>query len=124
MAKVSKKRLEETQRLRYIRALERFYNSVISYLSRSDQLDISAYRKKIVNGNRYLDRVSAINLYQDNYNQLEKLVHKMQRYASGEDDIQKIKDDLLYSANQLEKSINARRYKKDKHTKRELDEWE
>jgi len=31
---------------------------------------------------------------------------------------------LLYSANQLEKSKNAKKYKKEKHSRSKFEEWE
>jgi hypothetical protein len=44
-------------------------------------------------------------------------------YKGSSDDIQNIKEELLYSANQLEKSKNARRYKKEKHSSSVYDDW-
>jgi hypothetical protein len=55
---------------------------------------------------------------------MQKLVKKMIAYSESEDDMQNIREDLLYSVNQLEKSKNARRYKKDKHSKSKYADWE
>jgi hypothetical protein len=40
------------------------------------------------------------------------------------DDIEDIKDEILYSSNQLDKSKNSRRYKKDKHSQSKYEDWE
>jgi len=48
----------------------------------------------------------------------------MIEYKNSDDDIEAIRENLLYSANQLEKSKNARRYKKDKHSKSKFEDWE
>ena len=45
-------------------------------------------------------------------------------YKESEKSIEDIKDDLLHSSNQLDKSKNARRYKKDKHSQSKYDDWE
>jgi hypothetical protein len=45
-------------------------------------------------------------------------------YKESDKDIEDIKSDILYSSNQLEKSKNARRYKKDKHAQSKYDDWD
>ena len=45
-------------------------------------------------------------------------------YKDSEDEVDDIKEKILHASNQLEKSKNARRYKKDKHTNAKFDEWE
>jgi len=63
-------------------------------------------------------------LYKGELQDLQKLVKKMIAYKESHEDIQNIKEDLLYQSNQLDKSKNARRYKKDKHSKSKYEEWE
>ena len=45
-------------------------------------------------------------------------------FKESDEDIENIKEELLHSSNQLDKSKNARRYKKDKHSNAKFDEWE
>jgi len=120
----SKKAIENSNRLRYVRALERFHKSIVSYLSNSDDLSKERYDKKIDNALRVYNRVEEIALYKGELQDLQKLVKKMIAYKESDTDIDNIKEDLLYSSNQLDKSKNARRYKKDKHSKSKYEEWE
>jgi len=120
----SKKAIENSNRLRYIRALERFSKSIVSYLSKSDEITKAGYDKKIENALRVYSRVEEVALYKGELQDMQKLVKKMIAYSESEDDMQNIREDLLYSVNQLEKSKNARRYKKDKHSKSKYADWE
>ena len=120
----SKKAIENANRLRYVRALQRFQKSIVSYLSNSDTLDNEKYNKKIDNALKLLNRVEAVQLYKGELQDLEQLVKKMIDYKNSDEDIDNIKEELLYRVNQLEKSKNAKRYKKDKHSHSKYEEWE
>jgi len=120
----SKKAIENSNRLRYVRALERFYKSMIAYLSNNDEVTKEGYDKKIENALRVYQRVEEVALYKGDLQDLQKFVKKMIAYRESDGDIDMIKEELLYNANQLEKSKNAKRYKKDKHSKSKFDEWE
>jgi regulator of sigma D len=120
----SKKAIENSNRLRYVRALERFCKSLVSYLSNSDELTKERYDKKIENALRVYSRVEEVSLYKGELQDMQKLVKKMIAYAKSDEDVQNIKEDLLYSANQLDKNKNARRYKKDKHSKSKYEDWD
>jgi hypothetical protein len=120
----SQKAVDNAKRLRYIRALERFHNSLISYLLNTPELTSAGYDKKITNSLKVLQRVDEIDLYKGELQDLQKLVTKMIGFKESDKDINDIKDELLYSSNQLDKSKNARRYKKDKHTQSKYDDWE
>ncbi len=120
----SKKAIENANRLRYIRALERFKKSILSYLLNSDALDHEKYNKKIDNALKLLHRVEEVQLYKGELQDLQQLVKKMIGYKDSDEDIDNIKEKLLYSVNQLEKSKNAKRYKKDKHSHSKYEEWE
>ena len=73
----SDKRIENAQRLRYIRLLERFFNSVISYLTKSEEPSVANYQKRIVNKSKYLDRTDPIALYKSELVALEELVNRL-----------------------------------------------
>jgi hypothetical protein len=124
MGKASGKKVESAKRLRYIRALERFSKSIISYLFKSDEVSKEVYDKKVDNNRKFLDRAESVVLYKGDFNDLEELVTKMIAFREGDDDIDTVRETLLYQANQLEKSMNARRYKKDKHTSDKFKDWE
>ncbi len=120
----SQKAIENAQRLRYIRALERFHKSILSYLANTPDLTKAGYDKKIVNALKVLQRVDEMSLYKGELQDLQKLVTKMIGYKESDKDIEDIKEDIVYSSNQLDKSKNARRYKKDKHTQSKYKDWE
>jgi len=124
MAKVSIKREDNTKRLRYIRVLERFTSSIVNYLTKVDESTKEVYNKKVDNNKRYLDRIEKIALYKGEFNELEKLVDKILLYRDGDKEIDEIKKDILYNANQIEKSVNQRQYKKDKHSSSKFKDWE
>ncbi len=124
MAKVSTKRDENTKRLRYIRVLERFIHSITNYLFKAEEITKEVFDKKVDNNRRYLDRIEKVALYKGEFNELEKLVEKILVYRNSDEDIQQIKQDILYATNQIEKSMNQRQYKKDKHSSSKFKDWE
>jgi regulator of sigma D len=124
MAKGSGKKVENAQRLRYIRVLERFSSSLVNYLFKSEEVSKAVFDKKVDNNRKYLDRVEPVALYKGEYSDLEKLVQKIVGYRDSDEPIDTIKDDILYTANQIEKSMNRRRYKKDKHAADMFKDWE
>jgi hypothetical protein len=120
----SRKAIENSTRLRYIRSLERFHKSIISYFLNTPELTSKGFNKKLEGSIKLLNRVEEIALYKGELQDLQNLVKKMIAYKDSQKDIEDIKSDLLYASNQLDKSKNARRYKKDKHTNEKYDEWE
>lgn len=120
----SQKAINNSNRLRYIRALERFHKGIISYLMNTEELSHKAYDKKIDNSLKLLNRTEEVNLYKGELKDLQTLVKKMIGFKESEEDIDNIKEEILYSSNQLDKSKNARRYKKDKHSNAIYDGWE
>lgn len=120
----SKKVIENSNRLRYIRALHRFQKSILSYLSNSEEVTKEKYDKKIDNALKLLKRVEPSQLYKGELQDLENYVKKMIDFKESELSGDEIKADLLYSANQLEKSKNSKKYKKDKHSRSKFEDWE
>jgi len=120
----SKKAVENANRLRYVRALERFHKSIIAYLSNSQELTKEKYDKKIDNALKLYERVEEIALYKGDLQELQKLVKQMISFKESSEDIEEIRSKILYSSNQLDKSKNARRYKKAKHSKSHFNDWE
>ena len=120
----SKKAVDNANRLRYIRALERFHKSIVSYLSNTDNLTHESFNKKIDNGLKLLNRVEEIQIYKGELQDLQTLVKKMIAFKDSDEDIDNIKEELLHSSNQLDKNKNAKRYKKDKHSNSKFDDWD
>lgn len=120
----SNKAVDNANRLRYIRALERFHASIVSYLSNTQEVTKEGYIKKCDNALKVFRRVEEVALYKGDFQDLQKLVLKMIAYKDSDNDIEEIKDEILYSSNQLDKTKNARKYKKDKHASSIYKEWE
>jgi hypothetical protein len=97
---------------------------MVSYLSNQDELTKEKYDKKVENALKVYKRVEEVELYKGELQDLQKLVKKIIAYKSTQDDVDNIKEDILYNSNQLDKSKNARRYKKDKHSKSKYEDWE
>ena len=117
-------KVQNAKRLRYIRVLERFSSSIVNYLFKSENLSKEVYDKKITNNLKYLERTQSVALYKSEYSELEKLIKQMIALRESDRNITDIKEEILYQANQIEKSINKRRYKKDKHTRDKYRDWE
>ena len=120
----SQKAIDNAQRLRYIRALERFHRSMLSYLANTPELSKKSFEKKIDNAMKVLNRVEPIALYKGELQDLQSQVKKIIGYKDSEDAIDDIKDTILHDSNQLDKSKNAKRYKKDKYANSKFEDWE
>lgn len=118
------KKIENAQRLRYVRLLVRFLNSVVAYLSKSESLNKEQFVKRIENNSKYLDRIEPVPLYKSELTDLEALVKKIKSLALSEKSIEDISDEILHSANKLEQSNNSRRYKRDKHKNDQYKDWQ
>ncbi len=119
----SQKAIDNATRLRYIRSLERFHKSIISYLLNTPELTSKGFNKKIENALKLLKRIEEIPLYKGELQELQKLVKKMISLKDSDKDINDIKEEIIYSSNQLDKNKNAKRYKKDKHVNSKYDDW-
>jgi len=120
----SKKAIENAQRLRYIRALERFHRSILSYLANTPELSRESFNKKIDNALKVLNRIEPIVLYKGELQDLQVQVRKIISLKESDGEMDDIKDTILHDSNQLDKSKNAKRYKKDKHSNSKFDDWE
>lgn len=120
----SQKAIDNATRLRYIRALERFHKSIISYLLNTPELSKKGFDKKIVNALKLLNRIDEIDLYKGELKDLQNLVKKIAALKDTDKDVEDIKEEIIYSSNQLDKSKNAKRYKKDKHVNSKYDDWD
>jgi hypothetical protein len=97
---------------------------MLSYLLTTQNITIEGYCKKVQNSLKVLNKVEEIAIYKGDLQDLQKIVKKIVSYQDSDKEIEEIKDDILYTSNQLEKTKNSRRYKKDKHSHSIYEEWE
>jgi patatin-like phospholipase/acyl hydrolase len=116
-------KIDSAVRLKYIRVLERFLRSVISYLSIPEGITKEGYNKKIENNLKYFQKTQSVALYKGEFSDLESLVKEIIAKADSDNLIEDIKCDILYKSNKLEKTKNNRKYKKDKHKTEKFNEW-
>ena len=69
----SQKAIDNASRLRYIRALERFHKSIISYFLNTPDLTAKGFTKKVENAKKLLNRVEEIVLYKGELQDLQTL---------------------------------------------------
>lgn len=98
--------LEKEERVKYLRALERFSKSLISILKRED-FDEDKFKKRRDKNYEILQKVKPVFLDQA----YPKALSAFANLALKSSD----KEELLKSANSLEKLKNSKNYKKDKH---------
>jgi hypothetical protein len=116
-------KIDSAVRLKYIRVLERFLRSVISYLSIPEGITKEGYSKKIENNLKYFQKTQSAVLYKGEFSDLESLVKEIILKADSEESIEELKNEILYKSNKLEKTKNNRKYKKDKHKAEKFNEW-
>lgn len=121
---MAESKFENSKRNRYIRLLGRFTSGILSYLAKSEAPSKEEYDRRVDANFRFLEQNEAVKLYKDEYTELEALAQKILDYRVSDEEIQVIKEALLYAQNQWEKKVNARRYKKAKHTGRKEEGWE
>lgn len=105
---------EKAQRVKYIRALERFAKSAISILKR-DSFDEELFKIRVEKNLEILQKVTPVFLDQPYTRGLEIFVRLVVA--------QKEKDELIKEANLLEKLKNSKNYKKDKHKKKIMSDY-
>ena len=105
---------DKSERIKYIRALERFAKSAISILKRDD-FDENLFQIRVIKNYEVLKKVEAVYLDQPYTKALENFVKSVLANKS--------KDELIKEANQLEKLKNSKSYKKDKHKGKFKDEF-
>ena len=71
-----------------------------------------------------MKRIDEIDLYKGELKDLQNLVKKIVSLKDSDKDVEDIKEEIIYSSNQLDKNKNAKRYKKDKHVNSKYDDWE
>jgi len=119
------KKTQDAKRLRYMRLLERFVRSVIGYLVKEENASFGGFKAKVTKQTRLLNIAPKEELYKEEMVLLERFVDKLKSLTSAEcEDFARLREELLYQSNQLEKQKNQRKYKKDKHYDSKFEEWE
>ncbi len=117
-------KIEDSLRLKYIRILDRFLKSIVSYLLNNQDADFNGFIKKIDNNIKHLTKITKMPLYKGEFNDLEKLVMYIIGQKESLTPFEQIKSDILYRANQLDKNKKNKRYKKDKHKDLKFKDWD
>lgn len=122
---MSQKQIEETQRLKYVRVLERFVRSVIGYLVKEEETDFEGFQARVAKQYEFLKKVEPQYLYKAEFQTIERLVQELLNRADQEcENFKKLREDMLHLSNQLHKDKNQKRYRKDKHSKKKFKEWD
>ena len=109
---------EKVKRLKFIRGLEKFVKSNISYL-KDPTFNYETFKKRIEKSYEKLKDVEAIRLNSAYPQALQRYVNLMlEALHVDTKDEDSLKDTLLKEANLLHKEKNKTVYKKDKHKKR------
>lgn len=106
---------DKDQRVKYIRALERFLNSCMGAL-KNENFDFVLFCKRVEKSYKVLKKVEEARLDSTYTNALQRYVELVLRTISEKGDNYEEKHKLLLKeANLLEKERNRSSYKKDKH---------
>jgi len=116
-------KIEDSLRLKYIRVLDRFLKSIVSYFLKNQDADFNGFIKKVDSNLKYLTKTTNMPLYKGEFNDLEKLVMHIIKQKESTASFEEIKSDILYQANQLDKNRKNKRYKKDKHKDFKFKDW-
>ena len=115
---LSAKQQEDADRLRYIRVTERFIRSVVGYLVKEDDVTFEGFCARVYKQKAFMDKAKKVPLYKAEYTQMLVFVTQLLSATKDEpEDFEKLRGDLLHTSNQLHKSRNNTKYKKDKHSK-------
>ncbi len=116
------KNIEDATRVKYARLLDRFHKSIVSYLTLSANPSKDIYIKKIEANLVHLSKIPHIDLYKSDLKNLESFIKKMVEFKDSDKSIEDIRDYVLYTSNQLQKTQNRKKYKKEKYSNHK--DWE
>jgi len=121
----SQKRIDDANRLKYVRVLDKFIRACIGYLVKEQESTFEGLVNKVEVQSVFLKKVEPIVLYKEELIAKEAFVKMLQNaVAKPCEDFEALRSDLLYQSNQLHKDQNRRKYKKEKHTKSKFKDWE
>ncbi|NLM98904.1 MAG: hypothetical protein GX170_02655 [Campylobacteraceae bacterium] len=110
---------EKSMRVKYIRALEKFVKSAISILKRED-FDFLLFQTRVIkNYSSQLEKVQSVVLDSTYSKNLELFANEVMLSVQKEPSLS-IKEELLNSANALEKLKSKSNYKRDNRVKNSI----
>jgi hypothetical protein len=113
---------EKAKRIKYIRALEKFFNRNLSLL-RLENFDFELYKQRIIKNFDELQKSEAVDLNSNYLMGLKRHIDSIMQFIHhGNNDIDEKKQTLLKDANLLLKDKNQSNYKKDKHKHKKFDD--
>lgn len=113
---------EKAKRIKYIRALEKFFNRNLSLL-RLENFNFELYMQRTQKNFDELQKSEAVDLNSNYLMGLKRHIDNiMQFIRHGSHDLEEKKQTLLKEANLLLKDKNQSNYKKDKHKHKKFDD--
>jgi hypothetical protein len=109
-------------RIIYTRVLERGLSKCVSYLSKDDHDDKDRFLAFVENIKKPIQKAQKVSLDNEYYNSLERLVESILTLKDKEFDYEETKQDILRSANRLQKIQRQKNTKRDKHKKSKFDD--
>lgn len=110
------------QRVKYIRALERFLGSCSGAL-KNDSFDLAVFERRVEKSLKVLRKVEAVRLDSTYMSLMENYVALVLKTLADEDMLSETKHrTLLKEANLIEKERNKGSYKKSKHQKNDFED--
>jgi hypothetical protein len=113
---------EKSQRIKYIRVLEKFFNRNIALL-RLDSFDFELYKQRMLKNFEQLEKTEAIGLHSNYLVGLKAYIQAvMNSLNQTPKEFEQTKQELLKQANSLQKEKNKSSYKKEKHRHKKFDD--
>ncbi len=109
------KQIEKYKRTKYTRELERFLNRIVSFVSKNEALTKEELRDYIDRIFAPLEGIEKVLLNSPYLTELERFVEKSANLPNTDLEIDEIKKEILYGANQLQKTKRKRNSTTVKH---------
>ncbi len=113
---MNEKKIQKFLRIKYIREMERFINRVVNYLNTNENLEKSKFLDFVEEKFQKVKECQKVYLSKGYAKELEKFVFKISSLTQKQE-MEELKNDILYQANRLRKSKRLRSYQKEKYKK-------
>ena len=111
----TEKQKEKYKRTKYTRELERFLNRIVSYVSKNEELDKSAFSDYVDTIFKPLEGIEKVLLNSSYLKALETFVEKCANLPQSDLDMDEIKKSIQHGANRLQKTKRMQNSKGVKH---------
>ena len=119
---MNEKKIQKFLRIKYIREMERFINRVVNYLNTNENLEKSRFLDFVEEKFQKVKECQKVYLSKGYAKELEKFVFKISSLTQKQE-MEELKNDILYQANRLRKSKRLRSYQKEKYKKFDEEFW-